>query len=204
MKNKDLKYTSDIAFTPAVKSLQEKYKSRTGYAHMEQYKGWASEITTDLEFFLNRMDSFYLATANANGQPYIQHRGGSKGFLKVLDRNRLAFADFKGNKQFISSGNLSENNQAFIFLMDYPNQARIKLWGTAEVIYDDTELITSLHDSSYKATPERAIVFTVSAWDVNCPQHIKPRYTEEDIQDQVKPLHQKIKALEEEIKRLKS
>ena len=204
MKNKNLKFTSDIAFTPAVKALQEKYNSRTGYAHMEQYKGWASEITADLEFFLSCIDSFYLATANTNGQPYIQHRGGSKGFLKVLDRNRLAFADFKGNKQFISSGNLSENNQAFIFLMDYPNQARIKLWGTAEVFYDDTELITSLHDSSYKATPERAVVFTVSAWDVNCPQHIKPRYTEEDIQHEVKPLHDKIKALEEEIKRLKS
>ena len=124
-------------------------------------------------------------------------------FGQALDRNRLAFADFKGNKQFISSGNLSENNQAFIFLMDYPNRARIKLWGTAEVIYDDIELIHSLHDSTYKAKPERAIVFTITAWDVNCPQHIKPRYTEEDILKQVEPLHQKIKTLEEQIRLLK-
>lgn len=203
MKNKDLKYSSDIAFTPAVKKLQEKFKSRTGYARMEEFGSWASEVTTDLEFFLSTIDSFYLATANSNGQPYIQHRGGTKGFLKVIDKNRLAFADFKGNKQFISSGNLSENNQAFIFLMDYPNRARIKLWGTAEVIYDDLDLINSLHDSTYKAKPERAIIFTINAWDVNCPQHIKPRYTEEDIQKQIEPLHQKIKDLEEQLKHLK-
>lgn len=203
MRKSDLKYTSDIAFTPSVKNLQKKYKSRANYARMEEFGGWASEVTTDLEFFLSTIDSFYLATANANGQPYIQHRGGPKGFLKVLDKTRLAFADFKGNKQFITSGNLTDNNQAFIFLMDYPNQARIKLWGTAEVVYDDLELIHSLHDSSYKAKPERAIVFTITAWDVNCPQHIKPRYTEEDIQKQIYPLHEKIKELENQIKLLK-
>lgn len=204
MKNSELKYTSDIAFTPVVKALQEKYNSRSSYARMEEFGSWSSETTTDLEFFLSTLDSFYLGTASKHGQPYIQHRGGPKGFLKVIDKKRLAFADFRGNKQFISSGNLSENNQAFIFLMDYPNRARIKLWGNAEVVYDDVELIQSLHDKSYKAKPERAIVFTITAWDVNCPQHIKPRFTEADIQKRIQPLQDKIAKLEQQIKRLKT
>lgn len=203
MKKRELQYTSDVAFTPAVKALQEKFNSRSNYAQMEQFRGWSSEVGPDLELFLAQIDSFYFGTASKQGQPYIQHRGGPKGFLRIISKNQLAFADFKGNRQFISSGNLSENNQAFIFLMDYPNRARIKLWGQAEVIYNDTDLIESLHDNSYKAQPERAILFTISAWDVNCPQHILPRYTEEDIEKMAQPLHHKIAELEKQIQELK-
>lgn len=196
MNSEKLKYTSDIAFTPTVKELQEKYLSRDGYSRMEQSGSWQSNITPDLERFIANVDSFYLSTSNGKGQPYIQHRGGPKGFLKVLDHERLAFADFRGNKQFITSGNLSENNKAFIFLMDYPNRTRIKIWGTAEVVYDDTKLIKYLGDSSYKAKHERAIVFKIEAWDINCPQHIKPRFTEEMIKKITDPLQKRINDLE--------
>ena len=199
MKTNPLKYTSDIAFTPKVKAIQEKYRSRSGYARMEQSGGWQSKITPPLEMFLRSMDSFYLGTANSEGQPYIQHRGGPKGFLKVLDDKRLAFADFSGNRQYISTGNLSENNKAFIFLMDYPNRSRIKIWGTAEVIFDDKELLESLSDESYKAKLERVVIFTVEAWDMNCPQHIQQRFTQEDIENVTNPLHERIKALEKEL-----
>jgi predicted pyridoxine 5'-phosphate oxidase superfamily flavin-nucleotide-binding protein len=163
---------------------------------MEETRGWQSEVTPVLEQFLSTMDSFYMGTSNSKGQPYIQHRGGPKGFLKVLDNKTIAFADFTGNKQYISAGNLSENNKAFIFLMDYPNKTRIKIWGTAEVVYDDKELLASLSDSSYRARPERAIIFTVTAWDVNCPQHIKQRFTSEDVDAITLPLNKKIEELE--------
>lgn len=199
MKNEKLKYTSDIAFTPAVKVLQKKYNSRNSYARMEVNGGWQSEITPQLKQFLNGLDSFYLGTSNADGQPYIQHRGGPKGFLKVLDKKRLVFADYSGNKQYISTGNLSENNKGFIFLMDYPNRTRIKIWGTINVIFDDEELLDSLSDSSYRARLERAMIFTVDAWDANCPQHIKQRFTSEDIDKITKPLLSKIKELEEKL-----
>lgn len=201
MAKDNLKYTSDIAFTPSVKSIQEKYRSRGTYARMEQSRGWQSEVTPQFEQFLSTMDSFYLGTATADGQPYIQHRGGPKGFLKVLDSKTLAFADYAGNRQYISTGNLSENNKAFIFLMDYPNRTRIKIWGTAEVIYDDKELLESLSDPSYKARLERAMIFKVEAWDANCPQHIQQRFTQEDIKAITDPLHKKIKDLETTIKK---
>ncbi len=203
MKTNPLKYTSDVAFTPSVKAIQEKYHSRSSYARMEQSGGWQSKITPPLEMFLRSMDSFYLGTANNEGQPYIQHRGGPKGFLKVLDQNRLAFADYSGNRQYISTGNLDENNKAFIFLMDYPNRSRIKIWGTIEVIDDDKELLKSLADETYKARLERAIIFTVEAWDMNCPQHIQQRFTPEDIEKVTKPLYDRIKTLETEIENQK-
>lgn len=199
-----MKYTSDIAFTPAVKELQEKFGSRKGYEHMEISGGWQHEINSNLLHILKNMDSFYFATSNSNNQPYIQHRGGPKGFLKALDSKRLAFADFSGNKQYISIGNLNENNKAYIFLMDYANQTRIKIWGTAEIVENDTELINSLSDENYKATSERAIIFTVEAWDVNCRQHIQRRFTIEQIEEVTKPLYDKIKTLKEEINNLKS
>lgn len=159
---------------------------------MEQSRGWHSEVTPQLEQFFSTMDSFYFGTATINGQPYIQHRGGPKGFLKVLDNKTLAFADYAGNRQYISTGNLSENNKAFIFLMDYPNRTRIKIWDTAEVIYDDKELLDSLSDPSYKAKIERAIIFRVEAWDANCPQHIQQRFSQEDIKRITDPLNKKI------------
>ena len=200
MKNDKLKYTSDIAFTPSVKAIQEKFRSRSSYSRMEQMSGWQNEVTPQLKDFLSTMDSFYLSTSNVSGQPYSQHRGGPKGFLKGIDNKTLAFADFSGNRQYITAGNLSENNKAFIFLMDYPNKTRIKIWGTAKVVEDDKELLNSLSDPSYKARLERAIVFTVEAWDMNCPQHIKQRFTTEDMEKVTKPLYDRIKTLEQELK----
>ncbi len=203
MKNDELKYTSDIAFTPSVKAIQEKFHSRNGYARMEESGGWQSEVTPQLEGFLGMMDSFYLSTSNTSGQPYTQHRGGPKGFFKVIDNKTLAFADFSGNRQYITAGNLSENNKAFIFLMDYPSKTRIKIWGTAKVVEDDKELLESLSDTSYKAKLERAIVFTVKAWDVNCRQHIQQRFTEEDIKKVTDSLDKKILKLEALVKKHK-
>ena len=172
---------SDIAFTPAVKRQQTKHGSRSAYAKMEQKRGgWKSKVTPDLIAFLAERDSFYMATATADGQPYIQHRGGPKGFLKVLDDTTLAFADFIGNAQYISVGNLSENDKANLFLMDYPNRRRIKIWGTAHVVDDDEGLMAKLNDPDYGGRPERVVVFKIKAWDINCPQHIKPRFTEEE------------------------
>ena len=196
MKKRELKYTSDIAFTPSVKAYQEKQHSRNSYARMEQFGGWQSEVTEELIEFLSTIDSFYLSTSNKSGQPYTQHRGGPKGFLKALNKNTLAFADFSGNKQYITVGNLNENDKAFIFLMNYARQTRIKIWGTAKVVEDDNNLLESLSDSSYKARLERVIVFTIEAWDVNCRQHIQQRFTSEDIKSITDPLKNKILKLE--------
>ena len=172
---------SDIAFTPAVKTQQERNGSRNSYARMEQGAGWSERIDAGLEAFIAERDSFYMGTASADGRPYIQHRGGPKGFLTVIDTSTLAFADYTGNRQYISVGNLSENDQAFIFLMDYPNRRRVKIWGRAEVVEGDDALLEKLVDPDYRARPERAIVFHVEAWDVNCPQHIRPRFTEDEL-----------------------
>ncbi|NKB43103.1 MAG: pyridoxamine 5'-phosphate oxidase [Alphaproteobacteria bacterium] len=183
---------SDIAFTPTVKTVQEKKGSRENYAKMEQKGGWKDTVTEDLATFIEERDSFYLGTASGDGQPYIQHRGGKPGFLKVLDERTLAFADFKGNRQYLSTGNLLDNDKAYIFLMDYPNRRRIKIWGTARVVDDDDTLIEQLTDTDYKGKPEQAIVFTIKAWDVNCPQHITRRYSEAEVTDIVTPLKTQI------------
>lgn len=175
-------YISDIAFTPAVKAWQEKEGSRDTYERMAARRDWQSRITPELESFLAQRDSFYIATTNSDGQPYIQHRGGPKGFLKVVDKETLAFADFSGNRQYISAGNLSENAKVHLFLMDYPNRTRIKIWGEATVVEEDETLLNQLIDPDYKARPERAIVIKVKAWDINCPQHITPRYTIEELE----------------------
>ncbi len=194
---------SDVAFSPAVKALQERHGSRAGYARMEEKGGWKREITPDLAAFLAGRDSFYLATASAAGQPYIQHRGGPKGFLTVLDAGRLAFADFGGNSQYITAGNLSENDRAHLLLMDYPNRQRIKIWGRARVVEDDPELMERLLTPGYKAKPERAILFEVEAWDANCPQHITPRYSEDEIAPALAQLQARIAELEAEVARLR-
>ncbi len=190
---------SDIAFTPAVKALQERMGSRRGYAGMEERGGWSDRIDSDLEAFIAERDSFYLGTASAEGQPYIQHRGGPKGFLKVLDASTLAFADYAGNRQYISMGNLSENGRAYMFLMDYPNRRRVKIWGHAEVIENDPALLERLVNPDYDARPERVFVFHVEAWDTNCPQHIQPRFTEEEIRPVVEKLERRIAELEGEL-----
>ncbi|WP_282608731.1 pyridoxamine 5'-phosphate oxidase family protein [Pelagibius sp. Alg239-R121] len=199
----DDSFISDIAFTPAVKQLQERYGSRRGYAEMERTADWLNFITGELAAFVADRNSFYLSTANAEGQPYVQHRGGPKGFLAVLDEKRLAFADFKGNKQYITTGNLSENPKAFIFLMDYMGRQRVKIWGRAE-ISEDPELIKRLHVAGYRARPERAIVFTVTAWNANCPQHIPPKIDEDVVAQVVQKLEARIVELESELAALKA
>jgi len=194
---------SDIAFTPAVKVVQARLGSRQHYAKMEEQDGWSDAMTSELADFLRERDSFYFATASATGRPYIQHRGGPKGFLQVLDDRTLAFADFKGNRQYISVGNLSENTQAFLFLMDYSTQTRIKIWGTAEVVENDLGLLARLTDSRYKGKPERVIRFHIEAWDVNCRQHIPRKYSQEDVESLVQPLKERVAVLEAENVRLK-
>ncbi len=196
-------YSSDVAFTPAVKAMQEKLGSRAGYARMEEKGGWKTTVTPDLAGFLAQRDSFYLATASAEGQPYIQHRGGPKGFLRVIDEQTLGFADFGGNRQYISLGNLSENDRAQLFLMDYANRRRVKVWGRARVVEDDPFLLERLADPEYPGKPERAILFTIEAWDVNCPQHITPRFTEADLAPGIGRLKARIEELEAEVARLK-
>jgi predicted pyridoxine 5'-phosphate oxidase superfamily flavin-nucleotide-binding protein len=197
------KSVSDIAFTPSVKAVQARWGSRQHYAQMEERDGWSDTITPELADFLRERDSLYFATASATGRPYIQHRGGPKGFLKVLDDRTLEFADFKGNRQYISVGNLAENNQAFLFLMDYATQTRIKVWGTAEVIEDDPELQARLTDLQYKGKPERVIRFRVEAWDVNCRQHIPIKFSQGDVEALVQPLRDRLAALEAENEVLK-
>jgi predicted pyridoxine 5'-phosphate oxidase superfamily flavin-nucleotide-binding protein len=189
---------SDIAFTQSVKAIQERLGSRKQYARIAQRGGWKAVVTQDLADIIAERDSFYLGTASADGRPYIQHRGGPKGFLKVLDEHTLAFADFSGNRQYITVGNLEENNKAFIFLMDYPNQTRIKIWGTAEVVEDDVDLLKELTDPAYRGQPERVIRFHLEAWDVNCPQHINPRFNEDEIDSMLKTLRDRIATLESE------
>ena len=187
---------SDIAFTPSVKAVQSRLGSRAGYERMEERGGWNNTVTPQLAEFLAERDSFYLGTATADGQPYIQHRGGPQGFLKVVDDRTLAFADFSGNKQYISMGNLEENDKAYLFLMDYPNRTRIKIWGRAEVVEDDPELMQGLLEPGYKARAERVFLFHIEAWDVNCRQHIVPRYTEEHPSPRVLELPHRIEKLE--------
>ena len=170
---------SDIAFTDTVKQLQARNGSRDAYAKMEMGSGWSDRITPQLAAFIAQQNSFYLATVNADGQPYIQHRGGPRGFLKPIDDRTLGMADFRGNRQFISQGNLIENRKAFIFLMDYANRRRIKIWGEAWMVEGDDALLQAVMPDGYAAALERVLLFKVSAWDPNCPQHI-PRKVDLD------------------------
>lgn len=199
-----MQYPSDIAFTPAVKSIQIQKGSRSGYARMEQTGGWQTSVTPDLTEFLADLDMFYLGTTNAEGQPYFQYRGGPPGFLKVLDDHTLGFADFGGNRQYITLGNLSENPKAFIFLMDYANSRRVKLWGTARVVEGDAALEVRLRDKSYPGKVERVILFTIEAWDVNCQQHIHQRFSQRQIAPVIEQLQSRIADLESEVKSLRS
>jgi uncharacterized protein len=174
-------YSSDVAFTPAVKAIQTRKGSRRAYAQREEAGGWATTITPDLAAFIATQTSVFLATANAAGQPYIQHRGGPAGFLKVLDDHTIGMVDFTGNRQFITSGNLAENPQAHLFLIDYANRSRVKVWGTARVVEGDADLTARLMPEGTKARPEQVILFTVTAWDANCPQHIPQRFEAADV-----------------------
>jgi predicted pyridoxine 5'-phosphate oxidase superfamily flavin-nucleotide-binding protein len=197
-------YSSDVAFTPAVKAIQTRKGSRDAYARVEQHGGWRTEIDEDLAAFLAETNSLFFATASADGQPYIQHRGGPKGFVKVLDRNTLAFTDYGGNRQYITQGNLSENPKANIFVMDYAHRRRIKIWGEARVVDDDPALMKSLMPKAYKARPEQVILFKVSAWDTNCPQHIPRKFDAADVAAALAARDARIAELEAELAALKS
>ncbi len=200
--NAGRKIASDVAFTPAVKAIQSRKGSRNSYARMEIGGGWATSIPPDLAEFIAAQTSVFLATANAQGQPYIQHRGGPPGFLHVLDEHTIGFADFNGNRQYISSGNLHENPKAHLFLIDYATRQRIKLWGTARVVEDDKALIERLMPVNYKAKSEQAMLFTVNAWDANCPQHIPQRLDADDVAKALQSRDRRIAELEAEIRRL--
>lgn len=202
--SQERKIASDVAFTPGVKAIQSRKGSRDAYARMESQGGWATTISSDLAEFIAQQTSVFLATANRDGQPYIQHRGGPPGFLVVLDEHTVAFADFSGNRQYITSGNLAENPRAHLFLIDYATQQRFKLWGTARVVEDDRALTDRLMPQSYRARSEQAIVFTVEAWDANCPQHIPQRLEAGDVSRAQQSRDAKIAELEAEIKRLSS
>ena len=200
--NTDRVYSSDVAFTPAVKNIQARKGSRRSYARIEEQGAWQTRVTPDLAEFIGAQTSVFLATANGQGQPYIQHRGGPPGFLKVLDDRTLAFADFAGNRQFITQGNLAENPKAQLFLIDYAHRRRIKIWGEARVVEDDVEPIAKLMPQGYRARPEQVILFTVSAWDSNCPQHIPQRFEAADVAAALQERDERIKLLEAEIERL--
>jgi predicted pyridoxine 5'-phosphate oxidase superfamily flavin-nucleotide-binding protein len=195
---------SDVAFTSAVKQEQSRRGSRKAYARMEHADGWETTITHELRAFLAERDSMYLATANAQGQPYVQHRGGPPGFVHVLDEHTLAFADFAGNRQFITLGNLSENDRAFLFFMNYARRQRIKIWGRAKVIEGDDALLKGLMPEGYAARGERVIVFTVEAWDANCPQHIPLKIDAADVQAALGKLEARVRALTADNDRLRA
>jgi len=169
-------YASDIAFTPSVKAVQAARGSRSTYERMEQAGSWATSITPELKAFVETQTSVFLATANQGGQPYIQHRGGPAGFLRVLDDRTIGLADFAGNRQYITVGNLRDNPKAHLFLIDYVTRQRIKIWGEACVVENDSELTARVKIAGYRARVERVILITVSAWDANCPQHIPQRF----------------------------
>jgi predicted pyridoxine 5'-phosphate oxidase superfamily flavin-nucleotide-binding protein len=196
-------YSSDVAFTPSVKAIQLRKGSRSAYQRAEEEGVWPTRITPDLAAFIAAQRSVFLATANREGQPYIQHRGGPPGFLRVLDEKTIGFADFAGNRQYITLGNLGDNPKAYLFLIDYGHRQRVKIWGEARVIENDAALIARLRPEGYKARAEQAILFTVSAWSANCPQHIPQRFDAADVAAALEERDQKIAALEAEVRALR-
>lgn len=196
-------YASDIAFTPTVKGIQTRKGSRHAYSRMEQGGSWETRISVDLASFIAEQTSVFLATVNAQGQPYIQHRGGPAGFLQVIDDRTLGFVDYAGNRQYISSGNLAESPKAHLFLMDYARRQRVKIWGNARVVEGDATLIQQLMPTEYKARAEHVILFDVLAWDANCPQHIPMRLDALDVERELSSRDARICALEAEIAKLR-
>ena len=194
------KHPNDVAYTAAVRGVQQRLGSRGINEQMAEERAERTIVTPDLAGFVERMDMLYLGTASLAGQPYIQYRGGPVGFLKVIDEHTLGFADYAGNRQYISLGNLDENPRAYLFLMDYVNAQRVKLWGTARVVYDDPALLQRLADPTYKAKPERVILFTITAWDPNCPRHIHQRYPATVVAPMIQNLQTRIATLEARLK----
>ncbi|WP_158811639.1 pyridoxamine 5'-phosphate oxidase family protein [Beijerinckia sp. L45] len=199
-----LRFSSDVAFTPAVKAIQTRKGSRHAYASMERRGGWQTRITPDLAAFIESQISVFFGTASIEGQPYIQHRGGPPGFLKVLDETTIGFTDFAGNRQYISQGNLTENPKAVLFLIDYQARRRVKIWGEARVVENDPALAAKLMPAPYEARPEQVILFTVTAWDINCPQHIPQRFEAMDVAASLAARDARIAVLEAEMAMLKA
>lgn len=199
-----MSYASDVAFTPSVKQVQAERGSRRHYAHAAEDEDWPTTVTPNLAAFLAQVRSFYLATSGADGQPYIQHRGGPPGFVRVIDEKTLGWADYRGNRQYVTTGNLRDNPRAFIFIMDYANRQRVKLWGTARVVEDDPDLVTRLMPEGYKARPEQAVIFTLAAWNPNCPQHIPELIPVEVVAEAMGRLEARIVELEAENAALKA
>jgi len=200
--NPNHRFPSDIAFTPTVKAIQNRKGSRRAYAQREEKYAWPTHITDELKAFIEAQTSVFLATANAEGQPYIQHRGGPAGFLKVLDTKTIGFVDFFGNHQYITMGNLRDNNKAHLFLIDYVNRNRIKIWGTARIVEGNDALITKLIPEEHKARPEQVILFKLSTWDSNCPQHIPQRFEAADVAAALAERDERIALLEAKVERI--
>lgn len=194
---------SNLVFTPAAQKAQAERGSAKAYAQRVA-EGFPDKVTPELASFIAEQDTAFLATANAQGAPYIQHRGGPKGFIKVIDEHTLGFADYRGNRQYITLANLTENDHAYLFLLDPARRQRIKLWGRARVVENDPALVEKLFDKGYKAKPERAILFTIEAWDVNCSAHIVTRFTEAEIGEALEKVQIKIAELETENARLRA
>jgi len=194
---------SGKVFTPAAQKAQAERGSAASYARrLEQ--GFPDKVTPELAAFIAEQDTVFLATATAEGAPYIQHRGGPKGFIKVIDESTIGFADYRGNRQYITLANLSENERAFLFMLDPGRKQRIKLWGRARVVEGDPALVEKLFDKGYKARPERAILFTIEAWDVNCSAHIVTRFTEAELEQAFAAVQDRIAALQSENARLRA
>ena len=196
--------SSDVAFSPAVKQVQGERGSRAAYARMERDGGFETEVTESLRAFLAQVDTGFLATANAEGQPYIQHRGGPRGFIQGLDEHTLGFVDFVGNRQYVSTGNLSENERVCLFLIDYARQRRIKVWGTARAVPATDELLSRFVPNGSRARPEQVVLITVSAWDVNCPKHIPQKLDAAEVAQALQRLENRIAELEAENRRLQA
>ena len=194
-----------LVFTPVVKALQERYGSRRQYAHIEQLGGAPGGLAPDEQEYIRERDTFYMASLGETGWPYVQHRGGPKGFLKVIDERTIAFADFRGNKQYISTGNLMADNRVALILVDYPRQLRLKILGRVEIVEGDKakDWLAKVRDPAYKATTERVYVIRIEAFDWNCQQHIIPRFTEEEIRDVLEPIEKNMQELDEENQRLR-
>ena len=194
---------ASIVFTPAARQAQAERGSATSYAQRVA-EGFPDTITPELAKFIAEQDMAFLGTASGEGAPYIQHRGGPKGFIKVVDEKTLGFADYRGNRQYITLANLSENDRAYLFLLDPARRQRIKIWGRARVVEDDAALVAKLFDDGYKARPERAILFTIEAWDVNCSQHIVTRYSEAQLEEAFADVRRHVATLEAENARLRA
>lgn len=194
---------ADRVFTPAARAAQAARGSAKAYERRIA-EGFPGKVTPELAKFIAEQDTAFIATATRDGAPYVQHRGGPKGFIKVIDQQTLGFADYRGNRQYITLANLSENDRAFLFLLDPARKQRIKLWGRARIVENDPELIAKLFDPGYQARPERAVLFTIEAWDVNCSSHIVTRFTEGEIEEAFAVVRQKVDALEAENERLRA